>query len=224
MAALDVRTWDTVLRMADWRRNRDPLPLVWLYGTARIRSDRLALWQRRKAKDRGLVCVCGARALCAALGIKSAQTLARWAERTWAPRVPIQRDAEGLLWAYQSALEDWVQAEHTPHWRRARDLRAKGDRRLRPEATGDEPQMRQDERADDAAGAMDARERGAPAAAVRTRTSEDGRRSEANGGRKIGNDRRPVRLAASNAEAQRPRAMSFPFRRRAPGATVRTKS
>lgn len=219
MAALDVRTWDTVLRMADWRRHRDPLPLVWLYGKAKIRSDRLALWQRRKAKDRALVRVCGARALCAALGIKSAQTLTRWAERTWAPRVPLQRDANGALWAYLSALEDWVQAEHAPHWRHRNDLHERGDRRLRGAKKTSSGAVRED-----AAGAADDGLEREASAAIRTKTNGDGRRSGANGGREIGNDRRPVRSAASNAEAQRPKSASFPFRRRAPGATVRTET
>jgi hypothetical protein len=98
------------------RRTLDPLPVR--YGVGRrawIWPARLDLWKRRERRDSTLPIAEGWKAIADAAGL-SRSTAIRYASRAWHP-LPVHGLGADRVWAHESALQDWIDAEDEPGWK-----------------------------------------------------------------------------------------------------------
>lgn len=98
----------------------DPPP-VWygVGGRAMADAARLALWRRREHKDPTLAIVEGWWNI--APTAKMSRPAAMRHARQAAHPLPVFGIGTDRVWAYVSAIEDWLEAERQPGWRHRRD-------------------------------------------------------------------------------------------------------
>lgn len=96
------------------KRKHDPLRLYMYQGAPRILPSKLKEWQRRHAKVASLVRIRGWDAIAkrAELSRMAAIRLSEIAEDP----LPVTRPTNGLMvWAYESAIDDWRDAHILPY-------------------------------------------------------------------------------------------------------------
>lgn len=96
-------------RVAIERRYRDPLRLRWLHGRAIVWRSELEAWRRRNLQGgRDEPKVHGWEKICARVELRRRAAMEA-AGRGQDP-LPVVRAADGSVWAYESALDEWREA------------------------------------------------------------------------------------------------------------------
>jgi hypothetical protein len=102
-------------------RRRDPLRLRVLHSVPRILRSELERWHRRQIGSERLGRVFGWDAI--AKRVKMSRFAAVKAAGWEDDPLPVHRPRVGMVWAHESALDDWVAAQEVSYgtWRRLRD-------------------------------------------------------------------------------------------------------